>query len=309
MNFFGVFTNWTFDPAMAIVVIVCVATYAYGLMKIESAHPWPLLRTIAYGAGVISLIFSTWAGLGAKAHELFWAYTVQINILLMIAPVLLVLGRPYELFKQHPPTFLSQGWRGVLLHPAVAPLLIPAVLGAVFFTPILQATLTNYALYELLHLVLLALGVVFALAFTTERARETTSLVILAMAAAFIEFLIDGVPGFVLRISNEVMIPSHYLHLPPHAGPSPLNDQHLGGAIMWGLADSIDAPFIALLLLRWIRADTREGDEAFAAEVVDEVFEQNDSDGIWWETELNTYASRRAAALRRQALAQRRPPS
>jgi cytochrome c oxidase assembly factor CtaG len=50
--------------------------------------------------------------------------------------------------------------------------------------------------------------------------------------------------------------------------PTPLQDQHLAGNWLWGIAELLDVPILVLLFIRWTRQDKRE------AKKIDELTDQ-----------------------------------
>lgn len=90
---------------------------------------------------------------------------------------------------------------------------------------------------------------------------------------AFVELVVDAVPGIVLRITNHVLDGS----LVPVVGrawyPSPLQDQHLAGDLLWFIAEVADIPVLVALFIRWQRTDRREARavDALTDEQMDEL--------------------------------------
>ncbi len=76
-----------------------------------------------------------------------------------------------------------------------------------------------------------------------------------AVAVGFVEFLLDAVPGIVLRLRTHLVAPGYWgvLHRP--WGPSPLVDQHHAGAVLWFVAESADLPFMVILFRPWWESD------------------------------------------------------
>ncbi len=75
---------------------------------------------------------------------------------------------------------------------------------------------------------------------------------------AFVELLLDAVPGIVLRVSNHVLDGSLVHAVGQPWFPSPLRDQHLAGDLLWFIAEVADVPVLVMLFVRWQRTDRRE---------------------------------------------------
>jgi putative membrane protein len=314
-------TSWTFDPLALAVVVIAGAWYARGvvLLRRRSSASWPVFRILSFGLGLLSIVAVTLWWVGAFAHTLFWVYTVQIMMLLVLSPAMLMFGRPVTLAR----TVASvTGKRSILAaiadapamrvvsNPAFGALLLPVVTVLVFFTVIFPASLEHYVVYEVLHLVLLGAGLTLALPLADEGVQSSSMSLAAGILLGFLELLADAVPGIAIRLRTTLLAPEHYLAIHRTWGPSRLHDQQLGGAIVWFLAETIDLPVLALLVLRWIRTDERE------AVAIDRQLDQQervaaaedpaaDLQRPWWETDAEVFGDRRAAALRKSAQRQR----
>ena len=308
-------TSWTFDPLALLTILLAALWYARGVRRVHAGgSSWPVMRIVSFGFGLLTIGIVTMWWIGAYSHTLFWVYTVQIMVLLVISPALLMFGRPVTLARA------AQGLRRTpflveftesapiraLSSIAVAPLLLPVVTLLVFFTGIFPASLSNYAVYEALHVVLLVSGFILAIQLADEGATSSSLTIAAGILFGFLELLADAVPGIAIRLRTSILAESHYLAVGRKWGPSLLRDQQYGGAIVWFLAETIDLPILALLVLKWIRADERE------AVVIDrqldakQALAQTSPDGLdsdlqrpWWETDAGVFGDRRGAVFKR----------
>jgi putative membrane protein len=166
---------------------------------------------------------------------------------------------------------------------------------------------------ELVRAGLLLAGLVVALPVTDEAMSLTSAAYAAALGLAFVEFILDAVPGIVLRLQTHALpaASSAVLHRP--WGPSPLDDQRLGGAVLWFSGEAGDIPFIAALLVSWVRSDAREAraqdealDAAERARLAAELRPADESNGRaavgeaaervrpWWETDPSVFGEARA---------------
>ena len=309
-------TSWTFDPLALLTIVLAGFWYARAVRRVRAGGSgWPVMRTVSFGSGLLTIGIVTLWWVGAYSHTLFWVYTVQIMVLLVISPALLMFGRPVTLARS------AQGLRRTpllveftesapiraLSSIAVAPLLLPVVTLLVFFTGIFPASLSNYAVYEALHIFLLVSGVVIAIQLADEGATSTSLTIAAGILFGFLELLADAVPGIAIRLRTSILAESHYLAVNRKWGPSLLRDQQFGGAIVWFLAETIDLPILALLVLKWIRADEREAvlidrqldAQQALSEPADEGLE-GDLQRPWWETDAGVFGDRRGAAFKRR---------
>jgi putative membrane protein len=270
----GALSEWRFDgPA---VVLSCAALwwYRWSAQRVRrQGRTWPVLRTVAFLAGVAVVLIATCGFLGVYAHLLFWIYTLQVCLLLLVAPLLLGAGNPVALAMaaadeqgrdrlqragSSPPMRLARA-------PGVGPLLMIAVTVGVFFSPVMEWSLRSSTGYHVLHLVLLTAGLILALPITDESVALSSNAYAAMLGLGVIEFLLDAVPGIALRLQSRVISPTYWLTTGRSWGPSPLADQRLAGSWLWFFAEAGDLPFIAALLVAWVRSDAREARSIDAA--------------------------------------------
>ncbi|SNQ51177.1 conserved membrane hypothetical protein [Frankia canadensis] len=283
------------DPVGIALIAAAAAAYGYGLLRMRRAgEAWPVGRTVLFaGPGLLSLFVFTMAWPGAYAHTLFSAYLVEIVGLFMVTPVLLACGRPVRLARSAAPERLRVATGRLTGHPvakgvanpAFGALLVPVVTSVVVFSGIFGASLRHAAIYHGVQVMLLALGLLVAVPLVEEPARATGLAAASALFLGFLELLLDSVPGAVLTFRTHLLAAGYYLTAHPAWGPAPLHDQRTGGAILWGVGEVVDLPFIALLLVRWMRADAREARE------IDRMLDEAEAESgsamtrPWWETD------------------------
>jgi putative copper resistance protein D len=242
--------------------------------------------------------------LGAYAHTLFWAYTVQIMALLTVCPVLLSLGAPLRLAGRVLPPGARRRMVAVrdgrvlrlLTFPAVAPALLAFVPFAIYFTGVYPATLRHPPLYALFHLVLLAVGFLLVCPLSEPAVIPRMFSYPLAIFVAFGTVLLDAFPGIVIRFDQHLIAASYYLALPHPWLMNPLTDQQYGGDALWCVGETIDIPFLAVLVIAWMRAERTETVRVDA--YLDAREADGDDDTPWWEGDPDAarMLGRRAAA-------------
>jgi putative membrane protein len=72
--------------------------------------------------------------------------------------------------------------------------------------------------------------------------------------------MLDAIPRLLLRLNDGVLdrAPAIVGRM-PFWFPTPLHDQHLSGDLLWFIAEVADVPILALLFVRWMHLDRREG--------------------------------------------------
>jgi cytochrome c oxidase assembly factor CtaG len=196
----------------------------------------------------------------------------QHELLMLVAAPLMVLGRPLPYFLWAFPERaravignvvkaggVQRAWK-TLLNPAVAWVLHAVVLWVWHAPALFDAALRNRGVHDLQHLTFLASALVFWAALFEERARERQGAAVLYLFTTTVH---TGVLGALLTFATHPWY-SAYLTAAPEWGFSPLEDQQLGGLIMWVPASLVYVGVGLALLARWIQASEpkREGQQA-----------------------------------------------
>ena len=321
--------RWAFDPALVVLAAALVAGYLLAVARVRrGGGRWPVARTVSFvvpGAGLTLLAGIWWVG--AYARVLFWDFTVQLLLLLLVAPMFLAFGRPLTLASAAGgrPGRIVDGLRAsgpfrVAAHPAFGPLLVPIVVGTVYFTGLLEAAQRHGAAAQILQVVLVCVGFVVALPLAgDDPGASATSLAIAGgMFFGVLELLLDAAPGIFVRLRHGLLAPHYYLSVHRPWGPSPLHDQHIGGTILWTVAEVVDLPFLVLLVRRWITIDAQEAarvDRELDALALAQPAAARSPEGPvsaqepertrpWWETDPDYFGGARAAQFRRAGAGQ-----
>lgn len=302
----------TWNLPVLILSALLLGGYAVAVHRVRaSGLDWPWRRVAAWAAGVAAVLAVTVDGVGRYAGVLLWVFTLQVLVLLLLAPVLLCYGRPLALAADA--LSARQGIRllrvagswpvRVLTAPLLGPLLVPAVLAAVYFTPLLDLALERRSVAEVLQVLLVAVGLVIAVGLVGDGTERESALALGAsVAIGLVEFLTDAVPGMVIRLSTHPIAGAGWSGLHRPWGPTPLHDQQRAGALLWFVAEAADLPFLVILLRRWIRADERDAaaidhalDLRYATPASPEPADDAQLSRPWWETDPGRLGTHRLA--------------
>ncbi|ODT29137.1 MAG: cytochrome C oxidase assembly protein [Microbacterium sp. SCN 70-27] len=219
-----------------------------------------LFYTLGLGSyGVIELGF-----LGTWSAELRWAFVARIALLLMAVPALIALGRPLDLARAG----LSDAGRRrldsvldgrvfrVLGNAMFATILVAAAF-CVFLTPLAGVLRTSPVIGEGIGVVALTVGLLLVVPLMALTGIHTTTFLAVEFMLAFVELVVDSIPGILLRLNDHVV---DGVAAATGAGwwPNPLRDQHLAGDLLWFIAEVADVPILIILLVRWGRRDRVE---------------------------------------------------
>jgi cytochrome c oxidase assembly factor CtaG len=261
------FTSFRLDPGVLVLVVVIGAAYLHGVRVVRSnGLHWPRSRVISVVVGLACLVIATMSFIGAYAHVLFWVYALQIVVTLMVIPLFFALGMPVVLVLQalaparaaRLSAVLDGRIARLLAFPVTSSILMIVVPFAVYFSGIYEASLRHYAIYELLHLLLVLTGFLFF--WSVIGGADVTRRVPFAAALfiAFVELLLDAIPGIIVRFTTRILAGSYYTALGRPWGPSLRRDQGYGGAVLWFVGEAVGVPVLAVLLARWIAEDRRD---------------------------------------------------
>jgi putative membrane protein len=219
-------------------------------------------HALAFGAGWIALALSLLSPLDTLGGELFAVHMVQHEVLMLVAAPLLVLGRPLPVFLWAFPSnaraalaragkspWLASVWQS-LTRPLAGWALHALALWIWHAPPLFEAALVDRGVHNLQHISFVATALLFWTALFQARARESQGAAILYLFTTTVH---SSVLGALLTFAARPWYPS-YLNTVPQWGLSALEDQQLGGLIMWVPASFVYIGIALVLLARWINA-------------------------------------------------------
>jgi putative copper resistance protein D len=263
------FSRWEYAPAVTIVVAVLAALYLYGMWRVRRRHParpWPALRALAFHAGLAVIVLATQSSIGAYDEVLFSVHMVQHLLLIMVAPPLLVAGRPIMLLLHASRNPVHRWTKAVIRSRVVSGLTWPPVAAAVYAAVIIGTHLTGFmnealrhpVVHDSEHLLYLVAGYLYFLPLLGSepirwKMSFPTRFLLLALSMP-----VDTFVGVVLLQANRELF-SAYLDRPRRWGPSPLADLHLGGAIMWVGGDALMFALVLCVFVVFLRDKRAHG--------------------------------------------------
>lgn len=263
----SLFTQWQFAPVVTAGLIITGGGYLIGVRSVNRRHPrgrWPLARSAAFFGGLLVVALATESSIGYYDDVLFSMHMVQHLALIMVAPPLLVLGRPVTLALHATRNPWHRRIRSVVRslpvsvasNPVVAFVVYVSVIVGTHLTSFMQLVLTHPLVHDAEHLVYLLAGYLFFLPLlgsepTRWRLSYPGRFLLLALAMP-----VDTFVGVVLTQATHEPWPA-YLHNRPVWAGSALADLHAGGAVMWVGGDAVMFVLIFGTLLAFL-ADKRD---------------------------------------------------
>ena len=244
-DFFGL---WSFRWDFLLIASFLAATYFVGWkrLRVRNVRIAPGWRLSLYLTALVSLAAALISPIDALAERYLSAHMVQHLLLLMIAPPLFLLANPLAASLWGLPKRL----RGRVARLLVRSSLFRQCLAWLTFLPVAwlvyvinlwvwhhptlyQAALRNSWIHDLQHLMFFLSAMVFWWPVANPAPRLHTSVSYgLRIAYLIAATLQNTLLGMAVALPERVLYP-FYATLPALEKLAPLNDQALGGGIMW----------------------------------------------------------------------------
>lgn len=255
-------THFDIHPSVLIGCILLAGAYLAGVGPLRRKYGWAdhveRRQVICFMGGVFVLFFA----LNGPIHELsdyylFSAHMVQHLLLTLIMPPLLLVGTPAWLLRP----MLRQKPIGSLLRITTGPLVAFGIYNLVFsgwhFPQFYNAALENHSIHIAQHLMFIAAAVLMwwpVVEPVPELQRMTNPVRILYLFALGIPM---SVVSAMITLSESVMYP-WYEAAPRVFSLTALDDQQMGGLIMWVPGMMVFWIAITVVFFRWSNREDRE---------------------------------------------------
>ena len=258
------FSSWDWPPFIIIPLLLSAALYAVGVLRMwrRTSHAGLTWKSVAcFVCGWLSLVLALDSPVHELSEQLFSVHMIQHEIIMLVSAPLLLLGRPSLVFVWA----LPQRWRKIvalanhwsirtpwtIISAPIAAWCLHAIALWAWHAPVLfDATLRSDAIHAAQHISFFATALLFWWTLLGEHRSR------LSDGAAMIYVFTTGVHmsilGALLTFAPRPWYPvysltAHFWHL------SPLEDQQLGGLIMWIPAGTILFVATLFLLHRWMK--------------------------------------------------------
>ncbi|GAA4715384.1 hypothetical protein GCM10025782_10010 [Pedococcus ginsenosidimutans] len=278
---------WVVSPVGVALAVVLSAGYACILLAVRRrGGRLPVLRVATFAVvGIGSLVLATCGGMAAHRSTSFVAAAAQSAVLAAITPVGVALGDPVGLGLLVLPAaraaaarrLLAGRWVRLAMFPLFGSVLATVLHLAMFVTPWLARSLDHAWLREATYAALVGSGLVFVLPLLADDLAPAWCTPGVRVLVGFGDGLLDAVPGVVVMASPALLGAPVAAYL---RAADPLWEQHVGGGVMFGLAELVGLPLLAATVAAWVRADRAE-----AAAVDARLDLEPASDRPWWETD------------------------
>jgi putative membrane protein len=236
--------DWTFEPWVVVPLLLSAAFYALGLARLWSragrGRGITRLQAAAFAGGWLALATALVSPIDRLGGQLFSAHMLQHELLMVLAAPLLCVAQPLVAWTWALAPSRRKGVGRVVRHPAwrrawcllCAPLsawaLHAIVLWAWHAPPLFEKALHHQGWHAFQHASFLGSALLFWWAVLRPGRAHGGA----AMVYVFTTMMHTAFLGALLSLSGRLWYPS-YQATAAALGLDPLDDQQLGGLLMW----------------------------------------------------------------------------
>jgi putative membrane protein len=257
---------WSFDPLIVISLTISAAIYLSGLLRLwafsEKGRGISKWSAAAFAGGWFALVIALVSPLHPWGQLLFSAHMTQHEILMLVAAPLMVLGRPFiaamwampQAWRKRVGSFAGSGpvkrtW-DIFTNGFVAWAVHAAALWVWHIPFLFQATLESDLVHTLQHASFFGSALLFWFAIIYgERGLASYGAGVLYLFTTSIH---SGILGALLTFTTRIWYPI-YSDSTASWGLTPLEDQQLGGLIMWVPAGLVYIVAALFMFAGWMR--------------------------------------------------------
>ena len=235
-------SHWLLTPAPDALALCAGGLYLSGARRVRGWSAW---RTVSFLAGLGAVLLAVQSGIGAYDDTLLSDHMVQHLLLLELAPLLMLAGRPLTLILRAAPPprrpALARRVRALRrgLHPVTCLVILWVIVGGTHLPAFYDATLRHPLLHDTEHALYVVAGLIMWLPVLDEDPvtshRLNGAVRILYMSGAMLPMTIVG--AYLNR--DPTLLYAPYAAPARALGISAVIDQQQAGAIMWVLGSSL----------------------------------------------------------------------
>ena len=256
-------TRFTVHPSTVVGLLALAALYCWRARREDSTRPSRLGRAkpVLFGIALVTMLLS----LNGWLHDLsdsylFSAHMVQHLLLALVVAPLLVMGTPGWMLRpalRHPLVGSAARW---LTHPMHCYAIFSVIVSAWHLPPLYNLAMRYHPVHIVQHLTLLVASVLMwwpVLSPLPELPRLSYPMQMLYL---FLLSLPMSIVSVYIAYADSILYPA-YAVAPRIWGISPMQDQLIGGLIMWIPGGLFFFAIISVVFFRW---QQRDGDETVA---------------------------------------------
>jgi putative membrane protein len=255
-------TRWPIHPSTVIGSAILLGLYYMGIGPWRVKYRWgeapSITKPISFTAAVLVILVS----LNGPLHELadgylFSAHMIQHLLLTLLMPPLMLYGCPDWLLRALIRRTVGMRVALLLTHPMIAFAAYNVVFAGWHLPNFYEWALENHNVHIVEHLMFMVTAVMVwwpVMDPVPEMVRLATPVRLLYLFALSVPM---GIVSALITLSETVLY-HWYETVPRVTGLSPLDDQQLGGLIMWVPGSLFFWGAISIVYFRWANVEDRE---------------------------------------------------
>ena len=248
--------RWNLHPSVVAGLVLLGGLYVF-LGGLTSARR----QVASFFAALVVLFFALNGPLhNLSDNYLFSAHMAQHLLLTLVFPPLLLYGTPAHLVR----LLLRHRWVMAVARVVTRPLAAASIFTApivIWHVPALyEAALRHHNVHILQHLVFLTTAVIMWWPVLSPVPELPRAQHLVQMLYLFLLGIPMSVTGALITLSDSVLYP-FYATAPRVGGLSPLDDQQIGGLLMWVLGGLMLWIVMTVIWFRWSFWDARDDAE------------------------------------------------
>jgi putative membrane protein len=255
---------WSIHPSTVIGLAALAGIYLWRSRHSTPENPLSILRRISF----FSALFVIFASLNGPIHDLsdtylFSAHMVQHLLLTMLMPPLLIAGVPGWMLRPLLQNRVIAAVARIVTRP-IACFAIFNIVIAMWHLPLFyNAAMDNHNIHILEHLMFMAAAVLMWWPLMSQLPELPRLSYPGQMLYCFLMILPMSIVAVYISMADQVLYPA-YASAPRITSLSPLDDQLLGGLIMWVPGGMIFMIIMTVIFFKWA---ARGGDDTASAQV------------------------------------------
>ena len=272
-TFANVAFGWHTEPLWLGLAALGIGLYVAGVIRLNRrGDRWPVLRTVSWITGWLTVVWATNAGISVYAMVAMSWHMAAHMALSMIAPILLAMSAPLSLAlralpsthgtRRGPREWIVWGmhtWLArFITHPLYVLFIFTVGLYGLYYTPLFSWLMGSHVGHLAMQVHFLLSGYLFAwVVIQTDplpRSMPPWGRLMLAIVAMLLHAFF-AVP---IMMSATAFGAAWYSQVQPPWLTDPVADSQNAGAIAWGIAEIPTFILVVAVAVQWARSDERE---------------------------------------------------